>query len=168
MASRILVVEDEVAIRDMLCFVLEQHGYECLEADTYQSKRTVIIQSDDEIIVLEVPITEDNLNSNIKNINNDEIVPEAIVPAAFVTEAIVPATIFSGSINETNNDNYILVVQVFSSKDNASRYINKSTENLNFKEAGGKFYVYAYSNSRRDEVVKFKRSYKNDSWIKNP
>ena len=37
MASRILVVEDEVAIRDMLCFVLDQHGYECIEADTYQS-----------------------------------------------------------------------------------------------------------------------------------
>ena len=37
MASRILVVEDEVAIRDMLSFVLEQHGYETIEADNYQS-----------------------------------------------------------------------------------------------------------------------------------
>lgn len=36
MASRILVVEDEVAIRDMLCFVLDQHGYESIEADNYQ------------------------------------------------------------------------------------------------------------------------------------
>ena len=26
MASRILIVEDEVAIRDMLCFVLEQQA----------------------------------------------------------------------------------------------------------------------------------------------
>ena len=37
MASRILVVEDEVAIRDMLSFVLEQHGYETIEAENYQS-----------------------------------------------------------------------------------------------------------------------------------
>jgi two-component system phosphate regulon response regulator PhoB len=36
MPSRILVVEDEVAIRDMLSFVLEQHGYESVEAENYQ------------------------------------------------------------------------------------------------------------------------------------
>jgi len=36
MASRILVVEDEISIREMLCFVLEKQGYECLEADSYQ------------------------------------------------------------------------------------------------------------------------------------
>ena len=30
MAKRILVVEDEAPIREMLCFVLEQKGYETI------------------------------------------------------------------------------------------------------------------------------------------
>ncbi len=35
MAKRILVVEDEAPIREMLCFVLEQKGYETIEAEDY-------------------------------------------------------------------------------------------------------------------------------------
>jgi two-component system, OmpR family, phosphate regulon response regulator PhoB len=53
MASRILVVEDEVAIRDMLCFVLDQHGYECLEADTYQSALEQLHEPYPDLILLD-------------------------------------------------------------------------------------------------------------------
>ncbi|MBW7983462.1 phosphate response regulator transcription factor PhoB [Enterobacillus tribolii] len=37
MARRILVVEDEAPIREMVCFVLEQNGYQALEAGDYDS-----------------------------------------------------------------------------------------------------------------------------------
>lgn len=37
MLRRILVVEDETAIREMVCFVLEQNGFHTLEADDYDS-----------------------------------------------------------------------------------------------------------------------------------
>lgn len=53
MASRILVIEDEVAIRDMLCFVLDQHGYECIEADTYQSALDQLHEPYPDLILLD-------------------------------------------------------------------------------------------------------------------
>lgn len=37
MSRRILVVEDEAPIREMLCFVLEQKGYQAVEAEDYDS-----------------------------------------------------------------------------------------------------------------------------------
>ena len=40
MARRILVVEDEAPIREMVCFVLEQNGYQPLEAEDYDSAVT--------------------------------------------------------------------------------------------------------------------------------
>ena len=53
MASRILVVEDEVAIREMLCFVLEKHGYECLEADSYHSALQHLVEPYPTLILLD-------------------------------------------------------------------------------------------------------------------
>jgi len=35
MTKRILVVEDEVAIREMLCLLLQQNGYQPLAAENY-------------------------------------------------------------------------------------------------------------------------------------
>ena len=37
MARRILVVEDEAPIREMVCFVLEQNGFHPVEAEDYDS-----------------------------------------------------------------------------------------------------------------------------------
>ncbi len=37
MARRILVVEDEAPIREMVCFVLEQNGFQPVEAEDYDS-----------------------------------------------------------------------------------------------------------------------------------
>jgi len=61
-----------------------------------------------------------------------------------------------------------LVVQVFSSSENAKGFIEKSGENLNYIEENGKFYVYAYSNASREYVEQFRSVYKKDCWIKNP
>jgi len=53
MASRILVVEDEVAIRDMLSFVLEQHSFESIEADTYQQALSQLQEPYPDLILLD-------------------------------------------------------------------------------------------------------------------
>lgn len=53
MASRILIVEDEVAIRDMLCFVLEQHGYESIEAENYQKALDGLSEPYPDLILLD-------------------------------------------------------------------------------------------------------------------
>jgi len=133
------------------------------EPETYKSKQTVIIQSDDAIIVKEeveeIIITEDNLNSTIENIDyneEEELVEEELV------EEVKNETVY---VNDTNGK-YILVVQVFSSKENALKYIKGSSESLNYRKGGGRYYVYAYSSSNRDDVVRFRSSYKSDSWIK--
>ena len=62
---------------------------------------------------------------------------------------------------------YILVVQVFSSKENALRYIDKSSEKLDYHLDGSRYYVYVYRSSYRKDVVQYRNTYKNDSWIKN-
>jgi len=53
MASRILVVEDEVAIRDMLCFVLQQHSYQPIEADNYQQALSQLHEPYPDLIILD-------------------------------------------------------------------------------------------------------------------
>ncbi len=44
MSRRILVVEDEAPIREMLCFVLEQKGYQAVEAEDYDSAVTKLAE----------------------------------------------------------------------------------------------------------------------------
>lgn len=53
MASRILVVEDEISIREMLCFVLEKQGYECLEADSYEGALAQLAEPYPALILLD-------------------------------------------------------------------------------------------------------------------
>ena len=62
----------------------------------------------------------------------------------------------------------ILVVLVLSNKTNTIAYINKSEEDLAYKEIKGKYYIYAYSSSYKEDVIQFKSVYKKPSWIKNP
>lgn len=53
MAKRILVVEDETPIREMLCFVLEQNGYHPVEADDYDSAVKQLIEPWPDLILLD-------------------------------------------------------------------------------------------------------------------
>ena len=53
MAKRILVVEDEAPIREMLCFVLEQKGYETVEAEDYADGLAKVREPYPELIVLD-------------------------------------------------------------------------------------------------------------------
>ncbi|MBS6056632.1 MAG: phosphate regulon transcriptional regulator PhoB [Pantoea sp.] len=53
MAKRILVVEDEAPIREMLCFVLEQNDYQPIEADDYDSAVNLLIEPWPDLILLD-------------------------------------------------------------------------------------------------------------------
>ena len=53
MAKRILVVEDEAPIREMLCFVLEQNDYHPVEAEDYDSAVKKLIEPWPDLILLD-------------------------------------------------------------------------------------------------------------------
>lgn len=53
MPSRILIVEDETSIREMLVFVMEQHGYQPIEAADYASAEAQLVEPFPEMILLD-------------------------------------------------------------------------------------------------------------------
>jgi len=53
MPKRILVVEDEAPIREMLCFVLEQNDYQPIEAEDYDSAVNLLIEPWPDLILLD-------------------------------------------------------------------------------------------------------------------
>lgn len=53
MARRILVVEDETAIREMICFVLEQNGFQPMEAEDYDSALSFLIDPYPDLVLLD-------------------------------------------------------------------------------------------------------------------
>ena len=53
MSARILVVEDEAAIREMLCFVLNQQGFDVVQAQDYQSAVACLTEPYPDLILLD-------------------------------------------------------------------------------------------------------------------
>ncbi|PLY17057.1 MAG: phosphate regulon transcriptional regulatory protein PhoB [Sedimenticola sp.] len=53
MATKILVVEDEPAVREMICFVLKQTGYETLEAEDAEGGRACLSQETPSLILMD-------------------------------------------------------------------------------------------------------------------
>ncbi|SNY52536.1 two-component system, OmpR family, phosphate regulon response regulator PhoB [Arsukibacterium tuosuense] len=53
MARKILVVEDEAPIRDMLCFVLEQNGYQAITAEDFPSAINQLIEPYPDLVLLD-------------------------------------------------------------------------------------------------------------------
>ncbi|PHR65728.1 phosphate regulon transcriptional regulator PhoB [Pseudidiomarina marina] len=53
MSRKILIVEDEAPIREMLSFVMEQHGYQAVEAGDYQSALEKVVEPFPDMILLD-------------------------------------------------------------------------------------------------------------------
>lgn len=83
MASRILVVEDEVAIRDMLSFVLEQHGYDVIVADTYQTALNQLQEPYPDLILLDWMFPGGSGLQLLKFLKQDEILRQ--IPVVMLT-----------------------------------------------------------------------------------
>ncbi len=53
MSRKILIVEDEAPIREMLSFVMEQHGYQAVEAGDYQAALDKVVEPFPDMILLD-------------------------------------------------------------------------------------------------------------------
>ncbi|MDO6704675.1 phosphate regulon transcriptional regulator PhoB [Photobacterium sp. 1_MG-2023] len=73
MVKRILVVEDEAPIREMLCFVLEQKGYQAIEAEDYDSALEKINEPFPELILLDWMLPGGSGINLIKHLKRDEV-----------------------------------------------------------------------------------------------
>lgn len=83
MVKRILVVEDEAPIREMLCFVLEQKGYQTIEADDYESALKKICEPYPELILMDWMLPGGSGINLIKHLKRDELTRK--IPVVMLT-----------------------------------------------------------------------------------
>lgn len=83
MARRILVVEDEAPIRDMVCFVLEQNGFLPVEAEDYDSAVNLLIEPYPDLILLDWMLPGGSGIQLIKYLKRDAITRE--IPVMMLT-----------------------------------------------------------------------------------
>ncbi|BBR09590.1 phosphate regulon transcriptional regulator PhoB [Aeromonas caviae] len=83
MAKRILVVEDEASIREMLCFVLEQKGYETVEAEDYADGLAKVREPYPELIVLDWMMPGGSGIQFLKQLKQDEMTRQ--IPVVMLT-----------------------------------------------------------------------------------
>ncbi|MBD1576703.1 MULTISPECIES: phosphate regulon transcriptional regulator PhoB [Vibrio] len=73
MSRRILVVEDEAAIREMICFVLEQKGYQTIEAEDYDSAINKLCEPYPDLILLDWMLPGGSGINYIKHLKREEL-----------------------------------------------------------------------------------------------
>ncbi|MDX7999062.1 phosphate regulon transcriptional regulatory protein PhoB [Xenorhabdus sp. Reich] len=84
MVKRILVVEDEVPIREMVCFVLEQNGYQTVEAEDYDTAIRRLSEPYPDLVLLDWMIPGGSgiqLIKQMKHDNNTKTIPVIMVTA---------------------------------------------------------------------------------------
>lgn len=84
MAKRILVVEDEVPIREMVCFVLEQNGYQPVEAGDYDTAIRRLSEPYPDLVLLDWMLPGGSgvqIIRQIKRDNNTKAIPVIMVTA---------------------------------------------------------------------------------------
>ncbi len=83
MARRILVVEDEAPIREMVCFVLEQNGFQPIEADDYDSAIAQMVDPLPDLVLLDWMIPGGSGIQVIKHMKRDSATRD--VPVMMLT-----------------------------------------------------------------------------------
>jgi len=73
MSRRILVVEDEAPIREMLCFVLEQKGYQAVEAEDYDTGIEKLCEPYPDLILLDWMLPGGSGINFIKHLKREEL-----------------------------------------------------------------------------------------------
>ncbi|RJX74337.1 phosphate regulon transcriptional regulatory protein PhoB [Vibrio sinensis] len=73
MSRRILVVEDEAPIREMLCFVLEQKGYQAVEAEDYDTAVTKLTEPFPDLVLLDWMLPGGSGINFIKHMKREEL-----------------------------------------------------------------------------------------------
>ncbi|WP_305829883.1 phosphate regulon transcriptional regulator PhoB [Photobacterium leiognathi] len=83
MVRRILVVEDEAPIREMLCFVLEQKGYQAIEAEDYDTALEKMCEPYLELILMDWMLPGGSGINLIKHLKRDELTRQ--IPVVMLT-----------------------------------------------------------------------------------
>lgn len=115
MARRILVVEDETAIREMICFVLEQNGFQPIEAEDYDTALSFLIDPYPDLVLLDWMIPGGSgiqVIKQMKRENNTRDIPIIMLTAKGEEEDKVKGL-------ETGADDY--VIKPFSLKELVAR-----------------------------------------------
>ncbi|MCE0493203.1 phosphate regulon transcriptional regulator PhoB [Vibrio salinus] len=73
MSRRILVVEDEAPIREMLCFVLEQKGYQAVEAEDYDTAINRLSEPYPDLVLLDWMLPGGSGINFIKHMKREEL-----------------------------------------------------------------------------------------------
>ncbi|MDC9595985.1 phosphate regulon transcriptional regulator PhoB [Xenorhabdus anantnagensis] len=84
MVKRILVVEDEVPIREMVCFILEQNGYQAIEAEDYDMAIRRLSEPYPDLVLLDWMLpggSGTQLIRQMKRDNNTKTIPVIMVTA---------------------------------------------------------------------------------------
>ena len=104
MARRILVVEDETAIREMICFVLEQNGFQPIEAEDYDTALSFLIDPYPDLVLLDWMIPGGSgiqVIKQMKRENNTRDIPIIMLTAKGEEEDKVKGL-------ETGADDYVI------------------------------------------------------------
>ncbi|ELW9232974.1 phosphate regulon transcriptional regulator PhoB [Proteus mirabilis] len=115
MARRILVVEDETAIREMICFVLEQNGFQPIDAEDYDTALSFLIDPYPDLVLLDWMIPGGSgiqVIKQMKRENNTRDIPIIMLTAKGEEEDKVKGL-------ETGADDY--VIKPFSPKELVAR-----------------------------------------------
>ncbi|WP_434525732.1 phosphate regulon transcriptional regulator PhoB [Photorhabdus asymbiotica] len=83
MTRRILVVEDETPIREMVCFVLEKNGYQPVEAEDYDSALACLSEPYPDLVLLDWMIPGGSGLQIIKQMKRDNNVRD--IPVMMLT-----------------------------------------------------------------------------------
>ncbi len=83
MSRKILVVEDEAPIREMLCFVLEQKGYEPIEAEDYDTALEKLSEPYPDLVLLDWMLPGGSGLQFIKVMKQDDITRQ--IPVVMLT-----------------------------------------------------------------------------------
>ena len=78
MAKKVLVIEDESSIREMLCFVLEQQGYQTIEAPDYNSGIQFVNEEIPDLILLDWMLPGGSGVNLLKYIKKNENIVEIL------------------------------------------------------------------------------------------
>lgn len=106
MARRILVVEDEAPIREMVCFVLEQNGFQPVEAEDYDSAVNQLNEPWPDLILLDWMLPGGSGIQFIKHLKRESMTRD--IPVVMLTARGEEEDRVRGL--ETGADDYITAV----------------------------------------------------------
>ena len=158
-------------------FSLEYHIYALDETNKLKSDYIDLLKRNNITLPYEINNEPDLLNTDVYfekvvTTSKKEIITEETISEnqykkdeEIITDQLELEDLLKTLNSEADSKKYILVISVLSSKANALSYKEKNSA-ANFEFIDGRYYIYEYSNSSKENVVKYKATYSKDSWIK--